>query len=89
MFVGAIIVTFNIKVLGGDISFFQSVAILGYCLFPIFLGIIIVKILRFFQIRINLVSILIIAFSVLWSIICKMCNYVSIEGIRGGQCAIK
>ncbi|XP_055331492.1 protein YIPF6-like [Paramacrobiotus metropolitanus] len=31
---GAVIVTLNSKLLGGSISFFQSVCILGYCLLP-------------------------------------------------------
>ncbi|CAG8484998.1 11335_t:CDS:2, partial [Paraglomus occultum] len=32
---GAIIITINAKLLGGSISFFQSVCILGYCIFPL------------------------------------------------------
>ncbi|OQV21278.1 Protein YIPF6 [Hypsibius exemplaris] len=31
---GAVVVTLNSKLLGGNISFFQSVCILGYCLLP-------------------------------------------------------
>ncbi|CAL4066346.1 unnamed protein product, partial [Meganyctiphanes norvegica] len=34
VWVGAAIVTVNSKLLGGTISFFQSVCVLGYCLFP-------------------------------------------------------
>ena len=74
VFVGAIIVTFNIRVLGGDISFFQSVAILGYCLFPIFMGIFILKVLMFFQVRENLVKIIIMFVAMIWSIICTSFN---------------
>ncbi len=35
---GAAVVTFNAQVLGGHISFFQSVCILGYCVFPLTLA---------------------------------------------------
>ncbi|CAG8616579.1 817_t:CDS:2, partial [Acaulospora morrowiae] len=34
---GAAIVTINAKLLGGTVSFFQSVCILGYCIFPLVL----------------------------------------------------
>jgi hypothetical protein len=32
---GAIVLTINVIVLGGDIVFFQALCLLGYCLFPI------------------------------------------------------
>lgn len=34
VWVGAAIVTVNAQLLGGTISFFQSVCVLGYCIFP-------------------------------------------------------
>lgn len=34
MWLGSAVVTVNTKLLGGSISFFQSVCILGYCVFP-------------------------------------------------------
>lgn len=34
VWVGSLIVTVNSKLLGGNISFFQSVCVLGYCLLP-------------------------------------------------------
>ncbi|ESO99970.1 hypothetical protein LOTGIDRAFT_230890 [Lottia gigantea] len=33
--IGAVIVTLNTKLLGGNISFFQSVCVLGYCVTPL------------------------------------------------------
>ncbi|CAJ0584539.1 unnamed protein product, partial [Mesorhabditis spiculigera] len=33
-FFGSIVVTLNIKLLGGEISFFQSLCVIGYCLLP-------------------------------------------------------
>lgn len=35
VWVGAIVVTVNSKLLGGTISFFQSVCVLGYCILPL------------------------------------------------------
>jgi len=40
VWVGAMIVTLNTKLLGGNISFFQSVCVLGYCLLPLVLSLI-------------------------------------------------
>ncbi|KAK6727877.1 hypothetical protein RB195_005508 [Necator americanus] len=33
-FFGSVVVTLNIKLLGGQISFFQSLCVIGYCLLP-------------------------------------------------------
>lgn len=38
MWVGASVVTINGQLLGGKLSFFQSVCLLGYCVFPILLS---------------------------------------------------
>ena len=38
VWVGAAAVTLNAQLLGGTISFFQSVCILGYCVFPLTLS---------------------------------------------------
>eukprot|EP01119_Soliformovum_irregulare_P017996 TRINITY_DN5442_c0_g1_i2.p1 TRINITY_DN5442_c0_g1~~TRINITY_DN5442_c0_g1_i2.p1 ORF type:complete len:192 (-),score=25.91 TRINITY_DN5442_c0_g1_i2:58-633(-) len=35
VWVGAVVVTLNSQLLGGKISFFQSVCVLGYCVFPL------------------------------------------------------
>lgn len=35
---GAAVVTLNAKLLGGSVSFFQSICVLGYCLFPLVLS---------------------------------------------------
>ena len=37
MWVGAAVVTINAQLLGGTVSFFQSVCVLGYCIFPLVL----------------------------------------------------
>ena len=35
VWIGAAVVTLNAQLLGGTISFFQSVCVLGYCVFPL------------------------------------------------------
>ncbi|CAF4846925.1 unnamed protein product [Pieris macdunnoughi] len=47
VWIGAAIVTFNSKLLGGNMSFFQSVCVLGYCLFPIALALVICRVILF------------------------------------------
>ena len=44
---GAAAVTINAQLLGGSISFFQSICILGYCVFPLTIASIICLILSF------------------------------------------
>ncbi|XP_025087354.1 protein YIPF6-like [Pomacea canaliculata] len=43
--VGAAVVTLNCKLLGGSISFFQSVCVLGYCVCPLAIALIICRII--------------------------------------------
>ncbi len=40
---GAVIVTLNTKLLGGSISFFQSVCVLGYCLLPLAISLVVCR----------------------------------------------
>lgn len=49
VWVGAVIVTLNSKLLGGKISFFQSVCVLGYCLLPPAVALVICKIMLLFH----------------------------------------
>jgi len=46
VWVGAAIVTINAQLLGGTISFFQSVCVLGYCVFPLTIAALVVGVLR-------------------------------------------
>lgn len=46
VWVGAAIVTVNAQLLGGTISFFQSVCVLGYCVFPLTIAALVVGVLR-------------------------------------------
>ncbi|KAK7503906.1 hypothetical protein BaRGS_00005029 [Batillaria attramentaria] len=43
--VGAAVVTLNSKLLGGNISFFQSICVLGYCVCPLAIALIICRII--------------------------------------------
>ncbi|KAL3879306.1 hypothetical protein ACJMK2_031607 [Sinanodonta woodiana] len=43
--VGAVIVTMNNKLLGGNISFFQSVCVLGYCVSPLAISLIVSRLI--------------------------------------------
>ncbi|KAL8589899.1 Yip1 member 6 [Nucella lapillus] len=43
--VGAAVVTLNSKLLGGNISFFQSVCVLGYCVCPLALALILCRVI--------------------------------------------
>ena len=39
--IGALMTNLNIKFLGADISFFQSLSVIGYCMFPITVAILV------------------------------------------------
>ncbi|CAN0498224.1 unnamed protein product, partial [Ectocarpus sp. 8 AP-2014] len=46
---GAALVTLNAQLLGGTISFFQSVCVLGYCVFPLLVSAVLCLILSLFN----------------------------------------
>ncbi|XP_031555596.1 protein YIPF6-like [Actinia tenebrosa] len=43
VWVGSFVITINSKLLGGQISFFQSVCVLGYCIFPLVVALIVCR----------------------------------------------
>lgn len=45
VWIGSMVVTLNSKLLGGNISFFQSVCILGYCLLPTAIALILCRVI--------------------------------------------
>lgn len=67
MWGGAFVVTVNTKLLGGKISFFQCVCVLGYCIFPIVLAAIAVYFLKQIGITIFLLKLGIAGASLVWS----------------------
>ena len=71
LLVGASLTTFNIKVIGGKISYFQSLSILGYSMFPLVFTTIILKILTLFKIKYMAIIMITQFAACLWSILCK------------------
>ncbi|KAG2235464.1 Yip1 domain-containing protein [Thamnidium elegans] len=51
VWLGAAIVTLNAKLLGGAVSFFQSVCVIGYCLFPIVVSAIVATFVKIIWVR--------------------------------------
>ncbi|CAO3700729.1 unnamed protein product [Rhizopus stolonifer] len=51
VWVGAAVVTINAQLLGGAVSFFQSVCVIGYCLFPIVVSVIISAFVKLIWVR--------------------------------------
>lgn len=63
---GAAIVTLNAQLLGGTISFFQSVCILGYCVFPLTLSAIICLIVSYIYKNL-IIKLIIVGVGFMWS----------------------
>lgn len=71
VFVGAIVVTFNTRILGGKISIFQSISILGYCIFPLFLVTVVMKILAIVGWKHIIVKIGLALLAAVWGVMCN------------------
>ncbi|MBW0515805.1 hypothetical protein O181_055520 [Austropuccinia psidii MF-1] len=54
VWVGSVVVTLNARLLGGKVSLFQSLCVLGYCLFPLFIAALVALFIRWLPIRILL-----------------------------------
>lgn len=67
MWGGAFVVTINTKLLGGHISFFQCVCVLGYCVFPIVLAAVAIYVLKILGINMLLIKIAVSGVALLWS----------------------
>jgi protein YIPF6 len=63
---GATVVSLNAQLLGGTISFFQSVCILGYCVFPLTISSLICFIMSFIY-KNFLVKLIVTAVGFIWS----------------------
>ncbi|OMJ19081.1 Protein YIPF6 [Smittium culicis] len=63
MSLGSCVITLNCKLLGGQISFFQSVCALGYCVFPLVFSTLLMAILKK-----NIFTVLFVLVTVAWSI---------------------
>jgi hypothetical protein len=67
MWGGAFVVTINTKLLGGHISFFQCVCVLGYCVFPIVLSAAAIYVFKFIGINILPIKLIIAGVALVWS----------------------
>jgi protein YIPF6 len=75
VFGGAVVVTFNTRVLGGKITFFESVSILGYCIFPLFLMGGIIKLLTVINFAHLLIKLALVIGGIIWGVICTYHHY--------------
>jgi hypothetical protein len=66
VWIGAGAVTLNAQLLGGTISFLQSVCILGYCVFPLTLAAFVLFILHFI-LKNLVVKLIVVAIGFIWS----------------------
>jgi hypothetical protein len=67
MWGGSFIVTINTKLLGGHISFFQCVCVLGYCIFPIVLAAATIYIIKQVGIDLMLIKMIAAGVALVWS----------------------
>lgn len=51
VWLGSVVVTLNAKLLGGKVSFFQSLCVLGYCIFPLDLAALVAVFVKMLWIR--------------------------------------
>ncbi len=68
-------VTINTKLLGGHISFFQCVCVLGYCIFPVVLAAAIIYLLKFLTFNFLVLKLVIGGLAVIWSTLSNLFNY--------------
>lgn len=73
-FGGAVVVTFNTRALGGRITFFESVAILGYCIFPLFIMGGIIKLLQVINFAHLLIKLALVIIGIVWG---STCNFIT------------
>ena len=68
IWIGGVVVTLNAKFLGGEVSLFQSVCVLGYCVFPILVVALVIMILKSYLTGgMFLIRALLVAGGFLWS----------------------
>ncbi|CAJ1932002.1 unnamed protein product [Cylindrotheca closterium] len=69
VWIGSAVVTVNAQLLGGTISFFQSVCVLGYCVFPMTLAAVVVDLFKMIPLGAfsTLVELAVLVVAFLWS----------------------
>ena len=72
MWGGSFVVTINTKLLGGHISFFQCVCVLGYCVFPILLAALVIFIFKEVGINALILKLIIAIVALIWSTLSRI-----------------
>jgi len=67
VWVGAAIVTLNAQLLGGNISFFQSVCVLGYCVFPLDVAALILLFFRLVHVNYFIIKLIFVSIAFAWA----------------------
>jgi len=67
MWIGSSVVTINAQLLGGTISFFQSVCVLGYCVFPFVLAALVILIFNETFMNKIYINIIWVAIAFIWA----------------------
>jgi len=69
VWLGSAVVTINAQLLGGTISFFQSVCVLGYCVFPMTMAAFVVDLLKMIPLGglATLLDLAVLGVAFLWS----------------------
>lgn len=70
LFFGATLVNFNIKALGGRISYFQALSILGYAMFPMLFVSFLLKVLTLFKFKYMFIIVIVEMLATFWSVMC-------------------
>ena len=69
VWIGGIVVTLNAQFLGAKVYFFQSICLLGYCVFPYVVFGFVIKVTPFVH---YLVHFMFSVFALIWSCYCKI-----------------
>lgn len=69
VWVGSAVITINAQLLGGTISFFQSVCVLGYCVFPMTMAAVVVDLLKMLPLGAlaTIIDLIVLAIAFLWA----------------------
>lgn len=77
IWVGAAVVTLNSKLLDGKLSFFQSICVLGYCVFPLAVASVLIKLISLFGLKKGLVAFIvdfvIVTLAFVWAMFAAVC----------------
>ena len=67
MWLGSFIVTLNAQLLGSTISFFQSVCVLGYCVFPLTISALVIEFLSWTYFNIMFLNLVWVSVGFIWA----------------------